>query len=249
LNDLVINKIAQHYNLNIIKYEVISSGLINATIKLITNNDSFILQKINTTIFNNPQAIHDNIFLLNNYLQQHKQSYTLTVPVIAHNQSLVQIEKDTFRLFHFIPNTFTIATVDNANQAYEAAKQFSHFTHQFINIDCNKLQIILPDFNHLSLRFQQFLTALKTGNKNRIEANKKLVEEILNHENICKKYEYFIQTTQAKKRVTHHDTKISNVLFNQLQKAVCVIDLDTVMPGYFISDVGRYAKNLCLSSV
>jgi len=239
MNDAIIKEISIQYGLNILQHQPISSGLINTTIKLETDKGHFILQKINTQIFKNPQAIHDNIFLLNYFLQQTKSAYTITTPLTTiHNKTIVTIDENCYRIFSFISNSKTIQVVENAEQAYEAAKAFANFTHQFTEFDCSKLNIILPNFHNLSLRFQQFKNCLKNGNEKRIADNKKLIDEILNKEIICKKYTSFIQSNQAKQRVTHHDTKISKVLFNEKQQAVCVIDLDTVMQGFFISDVG-----------
>jgi thiamine kinase-like enzyme len=69
-----------------------------------------------------------------------------------------------------------------------------------------------------------------------------LVEQLINHDAIVKEYQCIIHDSAFKLRVTHHDTKISNVLFDKKEEAICVIDLDTVMPGYFISDVGDMVR-------
>ena len=101
-----------------------------------------------------------------------------------------------------------------------------------------QLKIPLPDFHNLSLRYDQFLHALKTGNPERIRECAGWIETTLEQQTIVKEYEIIKTNPEFKIRVTHHDTKISNVLFDQQDKGLCVIDLDTVMPGYFISDVG-----------
>ncbi len=101
-----------------------------------------------------------------------------------------------------------------------------------------KLQITLPDFHNLTLRYHQFLTALKQGNKERLRESADLIDLIQSNKNIVDTYENILQNSSFKLRVTHHDTKISNVLFDDNDEGLCVIDLDTVMPGYFISDVG-----------
>jgi thiamine kinase-like enzyme len=98
------------------------------------------------------------------------------------------------------------------------------------------LKITLPDFHNLSLRYRQFEHALKTGNPARIEDAAEIVFAIKQNKNIVDKYE--TGKDKFTIRVTHHDTKISNVLFDEAGKGLCVIDLDTVMPGYFISDLG-----------
>ncbi|MEO7834974.1 MAG: phosphotransferase, partial [Ginsengibacter sp.] len=101
-----------------------------------------------------------------------------------------------------------------------------------------KLQFTIPDFHNLSLRYQQFKDALKTGNKLRLQQSTGLIRFMEDNKNVVDVYENILNNPSFKLRVTHHDTKISNVLFNKENKGLCVIDLDTVMPGYFISDVG-----------
>ncbi|MEO6290022.1 MAG: phosphotransferase, partial [Ginsengibacter sp.] len=76
------------------------------------------------------------------------------------------------------------------------------------------------------------------GNALRIEQSQKLIDAILKNKNIVNEFEKIKTNPQFKIRATHHDTKISNVLFDQNNKGLCVIDLDTLMPGYFISDLG-----------
>jgi len=94
----------------------------------------------------------------------------------------------------------------------------------------------LPDFHDLSLRYRQFENAMENGNKQRILEAKELILFIISHQYIVDEFEHV--KLKIKTRCTHHDTKISNVLFNDSGCGMCVIDLDTVMPGYFISDVG-----------
>ena len=111
-------------------------------------------------------------------------------------------------------------------------------------LDTTDLKITLPDFHNLTLRYQQFQNALETGNKDRIEQSKELIGIIKQNRTIVDEYENC--KTNLKIRCTHHDTKISNTLFDQAGKGLCVIDLDTVMPGYFISDVGDMMRTyLC----
>jgi thiamine kinase-like enzyme len=86
------------------------------------------------------------------------------------------------------------------------------------------------------------------GNSKRLTQSKNAIAFLLDKQGITNKYESFIKHPDVKKRVTHHDTKISNVLFNENEKAICVIDLDTTMAGYFMSDVGDMCRT-CLCSV
>lgn len=143
-----------------------------------------------------------------------------------------------FRLFPFVQDSHTVDTVQTPEEAYEAAKQFGRFTKLLSPLDTNKLQITLPDFHNLSLRYQQFQHALNEGNKDRITKSNLSIELLQKQVSIVTEFEAIKQNPDFKLRVTHHDTKISNILFDEKKRGLCVIDLDTVMPGYFISDVG-----------
>jgi thiamine kinase-like enzyme len=136
--------------------------------------------------------------------------------------------------------------VSNAEHAFKAASQFGKFTRLLSKIDINKIQITLPNFHNLQLRFTQFENALQNGNTNRIIEAKIEIEYLLSQKNIVDTYNTIISNINFKQRVTHHDTKISNLLFDKNSGALCVIDLDTVMPGYFISDLGDMMRTyLC----
>jgi thiamine kinase-like enzyme len=100
------------------------------------------------------------------------------------------------------------------------------------------LKATIPDFHNLTFRWKQFEQALTAGNPKRIQHAKKEIQTIFDSKSIVTKYEQICSSDQFKQRVTHHDTKISNVLFDQKGKGICVIDLDTVMGGLHISDLG-----------
>jgi thiamine kinase-like enzyme len=128
--------------------------------------------------------------------------------------------------------------VETPEQAYEAAVQFGRFTHLLGDFDTSRLKITIPFFHDLTLRYQDFLQAQQSGNKERVAESESLLKVLAPHANIVKEFKRVQSDPGFKLRVTHHDTKISNVLFNEEEKGLCVIDLDTIMPGYFISDVG-----------
>ena len=215
------------------------SGLINNTWIVNDAGQKYILQKINDNVFREPGAIAFNIEYLARYLKKHHPEYKFTEPVAALNgETLVHKEKGYYRMFVFIENSHTIDVVETAEQAYEAAAQFGRFTSVFNGIDVHNLKITIPDFHNLSLRYQQFLVAIENGNPGRKRAANSLISTLRDHSSIVARYERISTGDNFLKRVTHHDTKISNVLFDENDRGICVIDLDTVMPGYFISDVG-----------
>ncbi len=128
--------------------------------------------------------------------------------------------------------------MESAGEAYEAAVHFGRFTKLLTGFDVSQLQITIPRFHDLGLRYQQFLHALKSGNQQRISQSEELIRILNDQADIVTEFKNIQSNPEFKLRVTHHDTKISNVLFDSEGKGICVIDLDTVMPGYFISDVG-----------
>ncbi|MCW3089978.1 MAG: aminoglycoside phosphotransferase [Ferruginibacter sp.] len=216
------------------------SGLINRTWKITAANKEYILQRINQSIFKNPNDIAENIRLIANILKLEYPQYKFVAPVTSLDGSEMVYEEGQgfFRLFPFVPNSFTVDVVETPEQAFEAATQFGRFTRLLRNADINKLNVTIPSFHDLSLRHTQFLTALENGNRERIKQSAQLIQTLLGYNDIVTEYERIKLSTQFKLRVTHHDTKISNVLFGEDGKGLCVIDLDTIMPGYFISDVG-----------
>jgi Ser/Thr protein kinase RdoA (MazF antagonist) len=222
-------------------------GLINTTwvIESRESKEKYILQKINDKVFKQPEDIAFNTRLIDNYLKEHFPTYLFVSPCITiTGNELVKKEDGYYRMFPFIANSHTVAVVEKAEQAYEAAKQFGRFTKLLSGLDAADLRITLPDFHDLSLRYEQFEKALQTGNQERIEQSKDLIAVIKQNKSIVDEYE--ICKTKLHTRCTHHDTKISNVLFDELDKGLCVIDLDTIMPGYFISDVGDMMRTyLC----
>lgn len=219
--------------------EIISSGLINPTWKITSGQAEYILQRINTNVFREPSMLAKNIRKLATYATQYHPNYLFIAPLPDRKgNELVVADDNVYRLFPFVKDSHTIASVVTPGQAYEAAFQFGKFTRVFSELDTTHLHTTIPDFHNLSFRFQQFTTALQIGNPNRIAECSKEIKKIQNHFTLVKQYELILKNPAFKRRVTHHDTKISNVLFDSNDKGICVIDLDTVMPGYFISDVG-----------
>ena len=218
----------------------LTKGLINTTWKVSANGNSYILQKINEQVFKRPEDIAENISLLAEHLQNNNSEYYFPAPIkTIDGLSLVYIkELGYYRLFPFVNGSHAKETVETPEQAYEAAKQFGRFTKNFNGLDTDKLKITIASFHNLTLRYAQFQEALKTGNAERIDKTINQIEQLQQFLWIVDKFEQIKTNPEFKLRVTHHDTKISNVLFDKNDKGICVIDLDTVMPGYFISDVG-----------
>lgn len=242
INDLNIDHILRLFGFTEHPFTVnlFGSGLINKTWKINAGDKAYILQRINHQVFQEPEKIAANIDLIGNHLQALHPDYLFTMPISASNGSSLIHHPDAgyFRMFPFVDGSHSIDVVEKPEQAYEAATQFGTFTRLLRDLDVKKLQVTIPDFHNLDLRFRQFTDALQQGNPERLRQADILNKTLLSYADIVTDYRKITQDPDILLRVTHHDTKISNVLFDKNDKGLCVIDLDTVMPGYFISDVG-----------
>ncbi|HEX5027096.1 MAG TPA: aminoglycoside phosphotransferase family protein [Agriterribacter sp.] len=250
----MLQEVLQTYGLDFSGLEVQSfgSGLINNTWKVnrLDDNRSYILQRINQHVFKRPEDIALNVRLIGAYLAEHHPDYFFVRNLYTNSGADIYFMEGEgyFRLVPFVKESHTVDVVQTPQQAFEAAKQFGRFTHLLNGFPVQELKVTIPDFHNLSLRYQQFLQSLQTGNALRIEAAEQEIQWLKEHDYIVKRFDAMKRNPDFKVRVTHHDTKISNVLFDREEKGICVIDLDTVMPGYFISDVGDMMRT-CLSPV
>lgn len=225
-------------------YEVkpLGDGLINSTwlVHEPSTGKDFVFQKINHNVFKQPEAITSNIRLIDDYLAAKYPDYLFTSPVKAINRSdmIKSEEGDYYRLFGYVQGSYTHNELKKPVQAYEAARQFGKFTNLLSEIEVTQLKTTIPDFHNLALRFAQFTDSLKNAETSRYEKAKEAIVFLVENRNIVDEYKKIIRSENFKLRVTHHDTKISNVLFDKEDNGLCVIDLDTIMPGYFISDMG-----------
>lgn len=247
---------------------VVGDGLINDTWKVSgADGNAFILQRINHNVFKHPAQIDENIRLLKEFLTKYSPDY-LSCPLPSTSGStLLEIDGDFFRLFEFVRDSHCFTVLNEPSLAYEAAKEFGLFTSLLADFDASQLACTIPDFHNLTLRYDSYRASLFTASSERLELARSCIDIIEKHADIVDVYKSILVNDQIPQRVCHHDTKISNVLFNSSRKGkwrhqcctkslvsftqcpifyncfqfvgLCVIDLDTVMPGYFFSDIGE----------
>ncbi|RYG19895.1 MAG: aminoglycoside phosphotransferase family protein [Chitinophagaceae bacterium] len=216
------------------------NGLINSTWKVSESKGEYILQKINTNVFSSPQDISENLVMIKQYLDEVAPEYIFVGPLATKDGDYVlQTTSGVYRLFPYVPNSTTIDEVADPDQAYHAAKQFGKFTRMLAAYNPLRLNVSIKDFHNLPLRVEQYKNALLFSSQERMERAQWAIEEIDRHLYIVADFKEIMQQNRLNLRVIHHDTKINNVLLNaSTGQGICVIDLDTVMPGYFMSDVG-----------
>ncbi|WP_316765482.1 aminoglycoside phosphotransferase family protein [Pedobacter frigiditerrae] len=222
------------------KIEPYGSGLINYTWKVSGVDKNYLLQKINANVFKEPIRIDENLLELRKFLDKYAPDYLFVSPLPnLQNETLVVFNGDYYRVFPFIQNSTSLDFVKTPEEAYQAAKQFGEFAKELDGFNTKKLKYTLVDFHNLPLRVAQFKLAIQGASVERLLEAATEINELIKLEYIAEKYQELIDNGSLKKRVVHHDTKISNVLLHQQTgEGLCVIDLDTVMPGYYISDIG-----------
>lgn len=216
------------------------NGLINSTFLVSCASENYILQKVNTGVFTKPEIIASNLELAGNYLSEKAPDYLFIKPILTkENKPYAVIENNFWRLAPFIENSYSIDTIEQPNQAYLAAKAFGKLTKNLDEINVEAFEPTIPDFHNLSYRFHQFTQAIDRGTEERKAEATNLIANFSSKKSIVTTYEELLSNPQMPTRILHHDTKINNVLFDkETHEPLAVCDLDTLMPGLIISDIG-----------
>lgn len=250
--ELNIDNILKEFNLSStdVKLTQIGSGHINRTYLLsnLKNGEKSILQNINSHVFKQPEVIASNIKHVDTYLKSNYPDYLFPAPLpCLKGNTVVKHGEDYWRIIPFVDGTVALDTLTEPKQAFEAAKQFGKLSRLLDKFDSTKLNPSIVGFHDLALRFKQFSDALVNTTEELKSNATQEVKAALDHKDILEQFEEADKQVDFPNRVMHHDTKISNVLLaEETYEGVCVIDLDTLMPGKFISDLGDMMRTyLC----
>ena len=245
-----------------ISCEPYGSGLINRTYVAVYNEGGkrvrYIVQRINTNLFKNVDGLMNNIKIVTEFNRAeivkrggdpNRESLTL-VPTENGGTYFRTEEGDCYRVYVFIENAKGYDVVEKPEHFYESAVAFGKFAMLLDRFDSSKLFEVLPDFHNTVKRFDNFRRSLEADKFNRAKDVKKEIEFALNREKITHTIVDLLASGKMPSRVTHNDTKLNNVLIDtRTDKAVSVIDLDTMMPGSICYDFGdsiRFGCNPCL---
>lgn len=235
-------QVIENFNLVSNEYSIHQhgNGLIHQTYVVVKKDSPiFILQKVNHHVFKKPEDIAFNLNYIGDFINEHHPEYPFAKPLqTIHGYDYARVDECYFRLLPFIKGSHTVDVCNTEDQAYTAARAFGKFTSLLSKLDIQQLRSTIPGFHDLIHRYQQFDQALKTGNTKRLASSTNIAQFLIERKNIVDMFSAISQSRSFTLRVTHHDTKINNVLFDQYDNDLSVIDLDTVMPGYFISDIG-----------
>ena len=213
--------------------------------------ESYFLQKINHQIFKNVEGLQQNIQIVTDHLRGKlkeagetniEQKVLQLVP--AKNGKLFWQDADGayWRVYVNIQGTHSYDAI-TPELAYKAGEAFGNFQCMLADIPHDELIETIPNFHNIEFRLEQFRDAVKANTAGRLAQTQWLVDEIESRaEEMCMP-ERLYREGKLPKRINHCDTKVNNMLFDANDEPVCIVDLDTVMPGFVLSDFGDFMRS------
>ena len=237
-----LNRILSNFDVNPSKfgYEKINTGYINDSYFVnVQNQKKYVLQKINTNVFKNIDAIKNNISLsISNLIDIGYHKIKFIDPI---NQELFYNSgKDCWRLMEYVNGSYTKNNAENTKDAFEAGRIISLFHVLLKDVDSGKCIDTLKDFHNLPYRIKEFEESLNNTNDNLKE---ECIEEI-NFSRVMFDRLIVFYNSNLPERICHNDAKLNNILFSSTNKGLCMIDLDTIMKGYFHYDFGDAIRTI-----
>ncbi|MDE7341022.1 MAG: aminoglycoside phosphotransferase family protein [Lachnospiraceae bacterium] len=228
------------------------NGHINDTFLLVYEmpdgmKKQYILQRMNHEIFRNPQQLMENIVNVTEYLREmiisqdgEPERETLNVVKTRNGENYYRDSGGNYwRMFLFIERTICLEKVESAKDFYDSAVAFGNFQRMLADYPAEKLHETIPNFHNTPSRFLDFQRAVNADKLGRAASAKEEIAFASAREKDTSVLTTLLADGQLPLRVTHNDTKLNNILFDEKsRKALCIIDLDTVMPGLSHYDFG-----------
>ncbi len=237
----------------------IDDGHINNTFKAVFLSGgrelTYLLQQINTAVFRDPERLMVNVDLVTSFLRDRviaaggdpERETLYCKPCKDGKKYYTDAAGRVWRVYNFVNDAFAYNTIENPDVFRKAGKAFGEFQNQLADFPIDTLYETIPDFHHTARRYRNLMNSVKrnaSGRRGLCEAQIAFAEQRLDDTFILTGY---IETGALPVRVTHNDTKLNNILFDAATgEPVCVVDLDTVMPGLSLYDFGdaiRFGAN------
>lgn len=212
----------------------------------------YVHQKINQNVFKKPAEVMDNFMRVTRHIRHKLEEAggdditrrVLTLVPTREDKSYYRDKEGNYwRTFVFIERVQTYETVETPKQAYQAARAFGEFQQQLVDLPDGRLHETIPDFHNTRKRFEALLAAVKADRYNRAQSAKAEIDFALAQEKIVDVLLKALASGKIPERVTHNDTKFNNVMLDtETGASMCVVDLDTVMPGCVLYDFGDMVR-------
>ena len=226
----------------IVSIKSFGNGHINTTNLIQTTKTQYILQYINKNVFASPEKLMSNIQKVTTFLneQQDNQLETLNFINSVENKNFYKDDNgDYWRMYEFVKDSLCLEQPESLDDFYECGFGFGNFQKQLNNFPAEQLFEIIPDFHNTPKRFETLLVAIENDVCDRVKTVREEIDFALLHKDFYNTLYDKANQGLLPTRVTHNDTKTNNVLLSETtRKAKCVIDLDTIMPGFSVNDFG-----------
>ena len=236
--------------------EPFGSGHINDTYRACYRDRDitrdYLLQRINHHVFKSPEKVMENMQKVTAHLWEKIRQAGEEDPgrrclrlISKHEGDYLHQDSDGnyWRAMDCISGVETFDTVQNPEQAYEAARAFGRFQRLLLDFPVSDLHDTIPDFHHTPRRFQRFLEVIREDPANRAAATVAEIQFLQERQGQASRLLDLHSAGNLPLRVTHNDTKLNNVLFDGgTGEGICVVDLDTVMPGLAAYDFGDLVR-------
>jgi hypothetical protein len=250
--------VIEHFDIpgDLLKIKPLGSGHINDT--YVANftqgrdEKSYLLQRINKSVFHNPPQLMDNVVRVTDHIKKKlidqgcdDISRRVLTPVLSRRGSSYSKDEqgDFWRVYIFISGASTYDTVRSGEQAYEIAKAFGGFIHLLRDLPGKALYRTIPHFISGPIRLKQFHDVVARDPHDRVQGAGAEINFLYQHESLLYSFHQLVADGHIPVRTTHNDTKINNVMIDDSTgKGLCVVDLDTVMPGLSLYDFGDLAR-------
>ena len=217
-------------------------GHINSTFKIETDQgNEYVLQRINTYVFKDPVGLMNNAGAITDYIRERVSDPRLALHFLTttDDKFYYEDEKGEFwRMYDFVGG-FCLDTPEREEDFYQSALAFGRFQQMLNEFPAETLAETIPEFHNTIDRYRQFKESVAADRMGRLETCKADVEFLLAREEMGSRLQKLREAQVLPLRVTHNDTKLNNVLLDKVtRKSLCVLDLDTVMPGLSAYDFG-----------
>jgi len=212
----------------------------------------YIHQKINKNVFKNPSAVMRNVTRVTSHILKKLEAQNvrhltrrclIVIPTRDDKSFYLNDDGEVWRTFVFIEGVETFEAVQSPEQAYQAGRAFGEFQRLLVDLPGERLFETIPDFHNTRKRFAALQQAIQRDHYNRAKDAKSEIEFALANERIADVILNAMAKKKIPERVTHNDTKFNNVMLDVLTgEAMCVVDLDTVMPGCALYDFGDMVR-------
>ena len=219
------------------------NGHINSTFLVTAQSGKrYILQKVNGRVFKNPEQVMQNIIKVTEYLRSRLSGAmkTLTLVELKNGKKYFTDENgEIWRMYDFIENAVSLELPETENDFYQIAVAFGTFQNMLKDFPANELYETIPDFHNTPVRYTAFLEAVEADPLKRAKNAEKEIAFVNERRDFFDILEKSHSEGELPLKVTHNDTKLNNVMLDEKTRMpICVIDLDTVMPGYSVNDFG-----------